>query len=109
MVTSATAILYSYALFLIGRSQHQVPIPRLRELIARWFFMATVTNRYTGSYETQVDAEMARSRDVNSADSFCDVLERQVAESLTDDFWKIQLPALLESSAARSPHLFAYY
>jgi hypothetical protein len=109
MITSDIAILYSYALFLIGRCDHQVSLQRLRVLIARWFFMSTVTNRYTGSYETQVDAEMARLRDLKSADAFCDILERQIGEALTDDFWRIQLPAQLETSAARSPYLFAYY
>ncbi len=109
MITSYTALLYSYALFLIGRCDHQVPLQRLRVLIARWFFMATVTSRYTGSYETQVDAELARLRDAKSPDDFCDVLERQIGEALTDDFWGIQLPAQLETSAARSPYLFAYY
>jgi hypothetical protein len=79
MLTSEIAVLYSYAIFLIGRCDHQVPLHQLRVLIARWFFMATLTNRYTGSYETQVDAEMARLRDVNSAQAFCDVLERQLS------------------------------
>lgn len=109
MITSKTAILYSYALFLIGRCDHNVPLTELRTLIARWFFMSTVTNRYSGSYETQVDTEMARLRDVKTAEGFWEILNRQLSEALTDDFWGIQLPAHLETSAARSPYLFAYY
>ena len=71
--------------------------------------MATVTSRYTGSYESLADAQLARLRDVKSPDDFCKVLERQISETLTDDFWRIKLPAQLETSAARSPYLFAYY
>ena len=41
-ITSESAILYSYALWLIGRRDFGV---RLREAIARWFFMASIDRK----------------------------------------------------------------
>lgn len=40
MVTSQHTLIFSYALWLIGRTDYGVPLDRLREVIARWFFMA---------------------------------------------------------------------
>ena len=36
------------------------------------------------------------------------LLEGVIGSELTNDFWKITLPAALESSSARNPELFAY-
>jgi len=38
--------------FLIGRHEYGVGQSELREAVARWFFMASLTGRYTGSPET---------------------------------------------------------
>jgi hypothetical protein len=56
MISSENAIIFSYAMWLIGRVDYSVPVARLREAIARWFFMAHTTSRYSGSFETQVNA-----------------------------------------------------
>jgi len=109
MITSELAIVYTYALYLIGHCDFGIPHQDLRDVIARWFFMATITNRYTGSTESRVNAEMARMAEATSAEQFRAILNRQISESLTGDFWSIQLPANLETSAARSPYLFGYY
>jgi Protein of unknown function DUF262 len=58
MISSQNAIIYSYALWLIGRVDYGVSLDRLREVIARWFFMATITARYSGSFETQVEKDL---------------------------------------------------
>jgi uncharacterized protein DUF262 len=39
MISSDNAVLFSYALWLIGRVDYRVPLDRLREVIARWFFL----------------------------------------------------------------------
>lgn len=109
MITSELAVFYTYALYLIGHCDFGISHIDLRDIIARWFFMATVTNRYTGSTESRVNAEMARLADISSQDQFYTVLNKQISETLTSDFWSIQLPANLETSSARSPYLFAYY
>ena len=38
-----------------------VPLDRLKEIIARWFFMAHTTGRYSGSFETRFEADVARA------------------------------------------------
>jgi hypothetical protein len=110
MISSQNAIIYSYALWLIGRVDYAVSLDRLREVIARWFFMATITARYSGSFETQVEKDLSLLRDVPAGDAsaFCSRLGQVVSDTLTHDFWAITLPNGLATSAAKSPALLAY-
>jgi hypothetical protein len=108
MVTSESAVLYSYALWLIGRVNYGMGVQRLREVIARWFFMVQVTGRYTGSFESQVESDLARFAAVTTADGFVNILDRIVDDTLSADYWNITLPNDLATSASRSPALSAY-
>src|SRR6266536_3331451 len=110
MISSQSAIIYSYALWLIGRVDYAVSLDRLREVMARWFFMATITSRYSGSFETQVERDLSLLKDVAAGDAsgFCSRLDQVVTDTLTNDFWAITLPNELATSAAKSPALLAY-
>lgn len=109
MVSSQNALLYSYAMYLIGRSDFTVDRIVLRDVIARWFFMTSLTGRYTSSPESAMESDLARLRDLQSGAEFVAMLDRVCDESLTRDFWEINLPNDLATSAARSPSLYAYF
>ena len=47
MVTSQTNLLYAYVFYLIGRTEYKVEEHTLRRILARWFFMTSITGRYT--------------------------------------------------------------
>jgi len=110
MIAGSNAVLYTYALWLIGRIDYGVPIDKLREVIARWFFMAHTTARYSGSFESTFESDMARLNEVKPGDGkgFIDVLDRVIEDRLTSDYWSISLPNELGTSAAKSPSLMAY-
>jgi hypothetical protein len=109
MVSSENALLYSYAFYLLGRLQCGVEEHRLGRVIGRWFFASTLSSRYTGSFETIMEADLTRIKELTRPDAFVETLERIVANTLTNDFWDITLPAELETSSARQPVVFAYY
>ena len=109
LITANNVLIYGYVLFLIGKHDFGVPFARLRTIIARWIFMSAVTSRYTGSYESTIESDLNRLTGMSGADGFVDTLERMIAETLTDDYWRINLPSDLQSTAARSPALYAYY
>ena len=111
MVTSENALIYTYILWLIGRSGFGLERKVLRGVIARWFFMAHTTRRYTSSPESQIESDLGRIGDLpdGDADAFCAELDRIVRGNLTGDYWDIQLPGGLDTSAARSPALYAYW
>ena len=109
MLTSANNFLYCYLVFLIGRHEYGVAPGQLREAVARWFFMASLTGRYTGSPETILESDLRRFSEAETAEDFVAVIDHVVDTQLTSDFWTVTLPDLLESSGAWSPYLFAYY
>lgn len=109
MISSQNALIYGYVLYLVGKRDFKVPSEELREVIARWFFMATITARYSSSPESQIESDLARLRALKTSGQFVAALDSVVDDTLTNDFWQIGLPNELASSAARSPTLFAYY
>jgi hypothetical protein len=110
MISSDNAILFSYALWLYGRVDYQVPLDRLRELVARWFFMAHTTGRYTGTFESRFEQDTARLADLRPGDrdGYIRVLSKIIDDTLTADYWAITLPNELATSASKSPTLLAY-
>ena len=108
MINSENALLYSYVLYLIGRTEINVPEHGLRAAVAQWFFMASLTGRYTGSPESAMESDLAMLRTVAAPDEFLSRLRRACNIALTTDFWEVTLPNELATSAARSPSLFAF-
>lgn len=108
-ISSNNNILYSYVFFLIGRIDYKVDLFTLKKLIARWFFMCSITGRYTGSPETAMEMDIAKLRSVNSSDGFIIIITDIINSQLTPDFWNVTLPMDLATSSFRSPSLFAYY
>ncbi len=109
MVSSQVALLYSYVIFLIGKRDFKLEPYELRNLVARWFFMTSLTARYSASPETTMEADLARLRNIKSKEEFIGILNQVIGDTLTEDFWNITLPNNLATSSARSPSLFAYY
>jgi hypothetical protein len=108
MISSQTAIVYAYVFFLIGKKQYGVEPYDLRNIIARWFFMSSLTSRYSSSPETVMEHDLNRLRAVKDAAGFIGMMNQIMKDTLTDDLWNITLPNDLATSSARSPSLFAY-
>lgn len=109
LITSEMNIMYAYAMYLIGKEEYRIDATFLRKLLARWFFMTSITGRYTGSPESVMEQDLARLRGVTDADGFKMVLDEAINAELTNDFWEITLPNNLATSASRSPYTSAYY
>jgi len=101
--------MFAYTLYLIGRTEYKVEEFKLRQVIAKWFFMSSLTGRFTGSPESAMEFDLARFRSITDADNYIGELEHICAEVFTDDYWTINLPNNLATSSPRSPSLFAYF
>lgn len=109
MISSNNALLYSYVFYLIGKRHYGLGSYELRNLIARWFYMTTLTSRYSGSFETRMEQDLAGLRAISTSQGYQEYLDHIIDDALTDDFWAINLPNSLATSSSRSPSLFAYY
>jgi hypothetical protein len=108
LISSENALVYSYAMYLIGKFDYGMDESALRKLIAKWFFMAAATGYYTGSPETDMESDLADLRSVKTADTFVSLLESKIAAIFTGDYFGITLPNSLANSAARNPSWYGY-
>ena len=108
MISSENNLLFSYILYLIGRTEYEVDEFELRKVIAQWFFMSAVTGRFTGSPESRMEFDLARLRNITRAEEFVRTLQQVCNITLTNDFWEVTLPTDLATSSSQSPSLFAY-
>lgn len=109
MITSNNNLIFAYILYLIGKTEYGVDERALRKLIAAWFFMSSLTARYSSSPESQMEFDLARLRSVENAEQFIAVVENVVRITLTGDFFTTSLPADLATSSSRSPSQYAYF
>lgn len=109
MITSQNNLLYTYALWIIGRVDFNVPVDELREVMARWFFMSQITGRYTNSPETRMQEDLNRLDGLpeNPAE-FVKRLNQQIDAAITEDWWRVTLPDDLETSSILAPAYVAY-
>jgi hypothetical protein len=108
MITSKMAVIYSYVLYLVGVIDHSVDKQAMRQAIAEFFFMTSLTGRYTNSPETAFEFDLAQLRNINDGTAYLAKLRQICATTLTNDYWEITLPNSLATSASRSPARFAY-
>lgn len=109
MISSDNVVLFSYILYLIGRTEYRIDEAQLRHAIAQWYFMSSLTARYSSSPESKMEFDLARFRHIKEASAFLGVLRKLCAEALTDDYWDITLTGELATTSPRSPALFAYF
>lgn len=108
-ISSQTAVVYCYVFYLIGKTEFNISASSLRKIISRWFFMISLTGRYSSSPESAMEQDLAKLREINNENDYINALQKIIDENLTNDYWNITLPGQLSTSAARGPSLFAYY
>lgn len=109
MVTSKNAILFGYAFWLLGRTEFGVPVDELREVMARWYFMAQITGRYSGSAESRGQEDLNRFQGLDrTPQTFKTVMDGQVETTLTEDWWNVTLPEDLHTSNTYGPAYTGY-
>jgi hypothetical protein len=109
LISSETAVVYTYALWLIGKRDFRVDSFSLREIMAQWFFMASLTGRYTGSPETRMDQDLALLRGLSTPGEFTKALRQEITAVLTRDYWEVTLPNELATASAQSTAQSSFY
>jgi hypothetical protein len=110
MITSTNTVLYTYAVWLTGRVDFGVDITKLREVMARWFFMSQMTGRYTNSPESQIQEDISRLDGIASrtAEGFISELDAMIKAAVPDDYWRFTLVENLITSSVTAPAYMAY-
>lgn len=106
--TSANAIAFCYAFYLIGKHEFGLPAQRLRRVIRRWFFASAITSYYVGSFETNFERQLNDVKQLGSPEEFEAYFDREVAAQLTDDYFRITLPTDLDANEAMGPYWYGF-
>ena len=107
-VASSNAVVYCYAMYLMGKYEYKVKSPELTRIITKWIYMTTVTGFYTNSPESTVEGMFADLRDITDPDDFVKYLESMISSIFTADYFNVTLPKNLETSSTTSPSWFGY-
>lgn len=108
IIASQNAVVFSYVLYLIGKYEYNVKALELQKIIRKWIFMTTITYFYSGSTESNVEKQFADLREVKTAEDFISYLDKVINMKFTEDYFKVTLPAELNTSSTTSPVWFGY-
>lgn len=104
LVNSQMTLDFAYTLFLLLQQNGEVPKVEIKRCIQKWFVLSTLTSRYIGSPESQMDRDL---RGI-SAKGFKAFLAENEHALLSDAFWNVGLVQNLETSSISSPFLNTY-
>lgn len=102
-VTSANALFFCYAFYLIGKYEFGMDTIPLQKLTRRWFYASALTAFYVGSFESDFERQLNDVAALGSADEFVAYFEREIAALLTDDYFRVTLPQNYDANEATGP------
>ena len=104
LLRSKMTLDFCYTLFLILQRTSEVQKTDIKRYVQKWFVLSTLTSRYVGSPETQMDRDL---REI-AAKGFVQFLKENEDAFLSDAFWNVRLVQSLETSAISSPFYNTY-
>lgn len=108
LISSDNAVIFSYMLYLIGKTEYKVQPVELKRIMQRWVFMANIRGFYTDSPESTVERQLADLRSVKTADGFVAYLDKEIKNQFTEDYFSVTLLNNLVTSSTTSPIWYGY-
>ncbi len=99
LLNSKMTLDFAYNLFLLLMKSNEVSKTEVKPYIQKWFVLSTLTSRYIGSPESQMDRDL---RSI-SEKGFVNFFNENESSMLSDDFWNVRLVQNLETSSSNSP------
>jgi hypothetical protein len=103
LIRSKSALNFAYIVYLKLRSQG-INQAEIESFVRRWFVLAVLTGRYSGSPESQFDFDIRTIARRPFGDFLADVESAELSEA----FWKNALVQNLDTSVASSPNWHVY-
>jgi len=103
LIGGQNAVNFAYILYLRGRAENMLAAD-LERLVRRWYAMAVLRSRYTGSPETAFDFDIRQVE----ARGLASYSEAVIQAELPPSFWTGMLPQLMDTSSSNSPYFLAY-
>lgn len=95
---------FAYTLYLLLNASKDIDKVEIKRLVQKWFVLSTLTSRYIGSPESQMDKDL---RNITSK-GFKEYLKEVEEAELSDTYWNVGLVQNLETSSINSPYFNTY-
>lgn len=103
LIRSQNALNFAYYLYLV-QYQRGVTDAENQRTVRRWLAMSLLTERATGSFESQFDRDMRAIKERSVADYLAEI----EASDISDSFWENTLPRRLETPSTTSPFYLCF-
>lgn len=100
LLNSKMTLDFAYTLYLILNNSKDVDKIEIKRFVQKWFVLSTLTSRYIGSPESQMDRDLRNIEEKGFRRFFAEVEEAE----LSDTFWNVGLVQNLETSSINSPY-----
>ena len=104
LLNSKMTLDFAYTLYLLLNNSKDIEKTEIKKLVQKWFVLSTLTSRYTGSPESQMDKDL-RNIETKGFKTFLKEVEEA---DLSDTFWSVGLVQNLETSSINSPYFNTY-
>ncbi len=104
LLRSQITLDFAYTLYLLLQSDNEIPKIEIKRYVQKWFVLSTLTARYIGSPESQMDRDLRTIKEKG----FKKFLEENEKAQLSNSFWDVELVQNLETSAVSSPYFNVY-
>ncbi len=103
MIRSKNALNFAYILYLKLRDKGE-SAANIESYVKRWLVLSILTQRSSGSFETQFDFDIKQIAER----PFAEYLAETEAAELSDAFWDLALPQQLTTSSVSSPFFYVF-
>ena len=91
---------FAYTLYLILQKNNHIDKSLIKKYVQKWFVISTLTTRYSGSFESQMERDL---REIESK-GFMEFFNETEASELSDNFWNVTMVQNLETQSNNSPY-----
>jgi hypothetical protein len=91
---------FAYTLYLLLNESNEISKIQIKPYVQKWFVLSTLTGRYIGSPESQMDRDLRAI----SAKGFLPFFREVEEAELSQSFWDVGLVQNLETSSISSPY-----
>ena len=100
LLNSQMTLDFAYTLYLILHQSGAIPKVEIKRYVQKWFVLSTITGRYVGSPESQMEKDLR----LISEKGFKTFLDENEKALLSDAFWDIKLVQNLDTASSNSPY-----
>ena len=104
LVSASSTIVYSYALYLIAKTEFNLTSEELISIFRAWFYAASVSSFYVEkTTETVAEQQLTNIKDMKSKDEFISYMKKSIKDRMTDDFFDVRIKNAFDELNAQGP------